>query len=63
VHGGIPLTGHCNVLLRYVDLNAILKLDDAPISFACFFCFGAYHCFCWLQWLISQVLVSVAYGS
>ena len=38
---------HCNMLLKYVDLNAVMKLDDAPVSFACFCCFGAYHFSSW----------------
>jgi hypothetical protein len=55
--------GHCNTLLKHVDSNVVLKLDDALVTFACFPCFGAYHCSSWHQCLINQVLVPVAYGS
>jgi hypothetical protein len=31
----VSLTGHCNMVLKYVNAYAVLKLDDVAMSCVC----------------------------
>jgi hypothetical protein len=63
VRGKFSSTGLCNTLLKYVNLNAVLKLVDATVSLACCNFDFAYHYFCWRHWLISLLLLPLENGS